>query len=126
MPPKKSNVHLNTARVEGGELYKRRCQSKAAVKKQKQRQQQRWIDVRDTLTSLIPTIKGSKGKVRTFEENKMIVLAIQASLKRLLKAYEKDNNLHIGWTMIEDEVSRDFHFSRKYVSEIRKNVSRYW
>ena len=120
MPPKKRNAYLKAVRGKGGESYKRRCRSQGVAKKRKQRYRKRWINLRDTLGSLIPTIKNSVGKVRTFEENKMIILAIHASLKRHLKAHEQDDNSPISWRIIGQEVSRDFHYKSQYVTKIRQ------
>ena len=120
MPPKKRKIQSKHASAKGGSAFKRLCRSKAAMKKYKQRERNRWIDMRDTFKSLLPTVENRKGRVRTYDENRMILLALFASLKRHVNSLIKGNIKDIKWIMIETEVSEDFHVRKNYVVEIRK------
>ena len=53
-------------------------------------------------------IKNSKGKTRTFEENRMILLALKAALRRRLEGEEDKRK--IIWSAIDREVASDFGY----------------
>ena len=104
----------------GNQSIKRKSRSKEAMKKQQQRERKRWIDISETFQAMIPTLENRKGRVRSYKENRMIILALYASLNRHIKSKNNDENKSIYWRLIEEEVSNDFHIRLNYVIEIRK------
>ena len=65
------------------------------------------------------TLKNPQGHNRTFEDNKMILLALWAALNRRISLLNVNQETTINWRSIEDEVGRDFHVSNKYVHDLR-------
>ena len=69
-----------------------------------QRRAQRWkstLDVLDTIShQLVPT----KGKEKTNEQEKRILMVVIAYVRRNL-----ETNKQFTWTYIEQEVARDLH-----------------
>lgn len=53
-------------------------------------------------------VKNPNGRGRTLDENKLLILAIRANLKRAVKKLEIDEPT-INWRSIEDEVADDLH-----------------
>ena len=66
--------------------------------------------------------KNSQGKSRTFEENRLLIFALQASLKRQLEkvARSQAEIMSINWSGIEQEVSTYFHVRREHVTALRR------
>ena len=77
----------------------------------------RWVSLHEDLDFFAAGVKNSRGRSRTFEENKMIVLALKATLRMALEYWDKTK---ISWTALESRVSEDFCYRRKTVTEIRK------
>ena len=69
---------------------------------------------------MIPTLENRKGRVRSYKENRMVILALYALFKRYFKYMNDTNNKSILWREIEEEVSNDFHIRLNYVIEIQK------
>ena len=117
MPPKKRKIQSKTAAVKSVTAAKRKSRSQEAVKKQKQRAKRHWHDVLESFTLMTSSLENRKGRVRSYEENRMLLLAINASLRR---AVEANNNQQISWRSIEEEVAKDFRTRLNYVIELRK------
>lgn len=119
-PTKRSNQSI-VASAKGGTAKKRKARSKGAVKKQQQRIRKGWIDTFDRFESLSERIKNNQGKNRTFEENKVLLFAIKAALKRSLDRNKDDvYNTTINWREIESEIARDFCVKLSHVIDLRK------
>ena len=109
---RKSKRALALARAtEAAEKKARLSRSIEATKKRQQRRRANWESQLKVFESFEAGLCNEKGKQRTFEENKMLLLALQASLRRRLERGE-DN---ISWRIIEDEVARDFHVGHDYI-----------
>jgi hypothetical protein len=66
----------------------------------------------------VETVKSPNGKSRSFEENKLFILALRATLRRRIEAIEEKrlSPLKLSWTsIVEEEVARDFHVGREYI-----------
>ena len=62
------------------------------MKKQQQRERKRWIDISETFQAMIPTLENRKGRVRSYKENRMVILALYALLNRHVKSMNDGNN----------------------------------
>jgi hypothetical protein len=102
---------------------KRRWQSQtaAATKRRKERVAKYWREVLESIGVASETVKSPNGKSRTFEENKIFVLAIRATLRRQCEAVIEGrmDPWKMSWTSIEKEVAKDFHVGHSYVTKIR-------
>lgn len=117
MPRKRpSSRQTMKATAAAAAAKRRKSQSRDAERMRKKRREDKWRDDLNTFESLTSSFYSKKGKSRTFEENKMIILAMKASLKRRLKS----GNELISWHCIENEVSKDFGFDRNAVYDLRK------
>jgi hypothetical protein len=69
----------------------------------------------------VETVKSPNGKSRSYEENKLFILALRATLRRQIEAIQENrlSPLKLSWTLIEEEVARDFHVGREYISKVR-------
>ena len=65
-------------------------------------------------------IEKKKGRVQSYKENCILLLAINASLGRAVKA-SSDNNHYLSLRLIEEEVAEDVHVQLNYVIELRKH-----
>ena len=63
-------------------------------------------------------IKNPRGKTRSFEENKMLLLALNAALKRRMGAVV--DKRYVKWSAIDNEVAADFGYCLQHVMDIRK------
>jgi hypothetical protein len=80
-----------------------------------------WEERLDEYDALSTTVYNAKGKTRTFEENKLIVLGIRYALKKYLEMVELGYNiLDLNWTLIEIEVAKAFKVKQEHVSSLRK------
>ena len=90
---------------------KRRKQSESMrllgqrIKKRQYRARKRWEETYKLMEDYSGGIKNSKGKTRTFEENRMILLALKAALRRRLEGEEDKRK--IIWSAIDREVASD-------------------
>jgi ribosome-associated translation inhibitor RaiA len=65
---------------------RRQSQTAAATKRRKERAAKYWREELESIDVASETVKSPNGKSRTFEENKIFVLAIQATLCRQCEA----------------------------------------
>ena len=63
---------------------KAKCRSKEATRKRYDRRFQKWMSTQQTLAFFWEGLKNPKGKCRTMAENRFLILAVIASLKRRL------------------------------------------
>ena len=63
------------------------------------------------------SLKNSNGRSRGYSENRIILLALAATMHRHLS--EKDIQ-DVNWTSMENEVAQDLCLSSLYVKELRK------
>jgi hypothetical protein len=99
-----------------------RCSQGAnATKHRVQRSAKYWREELDYFDEGVLTVKAPNGKSRSFEENKLFILALRATLRRQIEAIEEKSlsPLKLSWTSIEEEVARDFHVGRTYISKVR-------
>ena len=71
----------------------------------KKRANERWEYIYKDFEEYAVSIKNPKGKTRSFEENKMLVLGMKAAHKRRL---ESVNLTKISRTSIDREMTEDF------------------
>ena len=107
MPLKKRKNQAKMAAVKSVTVAQRKSPLQEAVKKQKQRPKRHWHDFLESFTMMTSSIENKKGRVWSYEENCMLLLAINAFLGRAVKA-NSDTNQHISWQSIEEEVVNDF------------------
>ena len=74
----------------------------------------RWEDAFSAFSEACEGIRNQKGRSRGSEENKLLLLAMCASLKRHIKAARDDKHeaLSIRWSAIEHEVAEDFFVAK--------------
>jgi hypothetical protein len=100
---------------------RRQSQTAAATKRRRERATKYWREELESIDVASETVKSPNGKSQTFEENKIFILAIRATLRRQCKAVIEGqmDPLKMSWTSIEKEVAEDFHVGRSYVTKIR-------
>ena len=89
------------------------------LRKGKLKREQYWNNVLDEFNSIAGSIKNRRGRARGYEENRMVVLAINTSMRGAITA-NRNNNEQISWRKIEEEVAHDFHLRLNYLIELRK------
>ena len=120
MPPKRRKARLKEILQKGNETIKRKSRSKRAIQKQQQREKKRWMDLRDTFRVMIPTLENRRGRVRTYKENRMVILALYASLNRHESSMLDSHHNSVSWRAIEEEVSKDFHVRLNHVIDLQQ------
>ena len=97
--------------------------AKSKAKKEKERKLLRkgkgWRRLLEEFDSLSTSLKNPKGESRSFEENKMLILALRAGLRRRVRELNLDPEATINWTSIENEVARYFLVGNKLVHDLR-------
>ena len=76
----------------------RSSRSSGAMRMRKKRANERWEYIYKDFEEYAVSIKNPKGKTRSFEENKMLVLGMKAALKRRLESVDPTK---ISWTSID-------------------------
>jgi hypothetical protein len=101
---------------------RRRSRTAHASKKNKERLANSWRNQLEVFSDFCQEIKNPNGRSRTLEENKLLILALRAYLRRKVESMNKGNLYPsaITWTSIEEEVARDFCVGREYLTEIRR------
>ena len=66
-------------------------------------------------------LKNPKGKIRTIEENKMILLLLKAELEEEIKKIKQSKDCKINWCYLELMVSKKLCVKATHVSFLRKN-----
>ena len=98
-------------------------EAKSKAKKEKERKLIRkgkgWRRLLEEFNSLSSSLKNPNGESRSFEENKMLILALRAGLNRRVRELNLDPEATINWTSIENEVARDFFVGNKLVHDLR-------
>ena len=111
------NRRRTMAATEAAATKKRRLsESKEAKKKRKQRLRAFWNTQWQKLDAVSNDIRGETGKSRSFEEMRLLLLAIKAALKQ--RIFEKEEK--ISWRQIDEEVAEDFRVGRMYISDLRR------
>jgi hypothetical protein len=106
-------------------VHKRRrlSQSLHASKKRKECKANVWRNQLEVFKGLKEEIKNPKGRSRTLEENKLLLLALLRELDQRVESMN-NGNVHpssITWTSIEETVARDFCVDRAILTELRRN-----
>ena len=78
------------------------------------------MDLFDTFRVMILTLENRRGRVRTYKENRMVILALYASLNRHVSSMLDSHHNSVSWRAIEEEVSKDFHVRLNYVIDLQK------
>lgn len=106
---------------------KRQKKSKGATKAKlaKKSDLEHWVNQVAIFTDLAYELKNPKGRSRSFEENKLILLATAAELRRQVDKYNNDpdvkpNEVKITWTEVEKAVASDFRVGWEHVHDLRK------
>jgi hypothetical protein len=100
---------------------RRQSQTAAATKRRRERAAKYWREELESIDVALETVKSPNGKSQKFEENKIFVLAIRATLRRQCKAVVEGRMdlLKMSWTSIEKEVAKDFHVGLSSVIKIQ-------
>ena len=96
---------------------KRKSRGIAAKRERLRRATNRWEGFHEDLELYSDGVINSSGNSRSFEECKMIVLALKSALSTALAYWEHTD---ITWTALEKRVAEDFHWKRLHITEIRK------
>ena len=105
---------------------KRRLQQHAATicRKKSKRDDvfRHWKDTLERWEEMCTTLFNSNGRVRSYEENSMLLLAVKSKLASLLEYAKVDlDSVHdINWTSIDSSISKDFKVRKEAVSLLRK------
>jgi len=70
-------------------VKKRRSRTKEAVRKQVDRKEKKWEDTLLKFESFADGLCNERGRSRTLEENKLLLLALKAALKRRVESKER-------------------------------------
>jgi hypothetical protein len=103
---------------------KRRRHSRRAhaSKKRKKRLANSWRNQLEVFSDFCQEIKNPNGRSRTYEENKLLILALRAYLRQKVKSMN-EGDLHpssITWRSIEEAVAGDFFVRREHLTELRR------
>ena len=91
-----------------------------------------WHANHSSLDEMADSLKNPKGKTRDILENKMMLLALIAALRRALEAVEHNNKpiSSVTQSAIEQEVARDFFCNQTSMLAKRGNkvliVTQFW
>jgi hypothetical protein len=80
-----------------------------------------WQERSKVLDCLSDSIYNSKETVRTFEENKLLVLGIRIWLNNYLRLVEYGFDIRVvTWTLIDSEVAKGHKVKREHITDLRK------
>jgi hypothetical protein len=99
---------------------KRRSQSLNAAKRHVCKLKNIWHGIYDDFND--GSLANSKGRSRTFEENRIVLLSLKMLLLERLELVEEGKRkiYEITWTSIEDRVSQQLGVTREHVTALRK------
>lgn len=100
---------------------RRHSQTVHATKKRKERKANIWRNRLEVFSELKEIIKNPKGRSRTLEENKLLLLALYRELRQRVESMD-NGALHpssITWTYIEETVAHDFCVKKEHLTELR-------
>jgi transposase/ribosomal protein L30E len=85
----------------------------------------RWREALAQMDTNTEGVGGGTGRVRTFQENSLILLAVKSVLGIWLDSCEAGsmNIEDITWTKLEKRVAKDFKVGAQFVAELRKGLS---
>ena len=89
------------------------------MRKRQEKAKKRWQETAAEFEEYTTHIKNPKGKSRTFEENKMLLLALKASLRRQMEA--ETDKTKVSWSAIDREVAEDFGCKLSHLVDIRQH-----
>eukprot|EP00547_Thalassionema_nitzschioides_P012115 CAMPEP_0194259496 /NCGR_PEP_ID=MMETSP0158-20130606/43728_1 /TAXON_ID=33649 /ORGANISM="Thalassionema nitzschioides, Strain L26-B" /LENGTH=140 /DNA_ID=CAMNT_0038999315 /DNA_START=74 /DNA_END=493 /DNA_ORIENTATION=+ len=101
---------------------KRQSRTAAATSQRYRRSLNVWTEKEGEFTALCDIIRNPKGRTRGIEENKLLLLALRAGMKRRIAAATETRSLatQITWTDIEQEVAEDFGVGKKCLAQLRQ------
>ena len=97
---------------------KRKSRTEEAKRKQHERKVQRFRSYHNVFDLLSQGLINPQERCRSFEETKLLLLAIKASLRRTLTL---DDKVAIRWYQIEEEVQKDLEVEIHYMRELRES-----
>ena len=115
-PPTKRRKHLlqnSRALSASGRLEKQ-------VLKRKEASVEKWEIISENFSAHKESLANPKGKHRTFEENKMLLLALRGVLDANLSRLKLGEQENFNWTSIEREVAKTFQVGLEYVNNLRR------
>jgi hypothetical protein len=115
-PPAKRQKHLKEASFAAATDRK----AKEQTERRKQAVVVKWEGISGNLAAKKETLTNRSGKARTFEENKMLLLALRVFLDFHLKMVNLGVQDAIIWTTVENEVASLFGARRGCVAELRQ------
>ena len=81
---------------------------------------EKWETIYDNFSEQKDSLANPKGKQRTFEENKMLLLALRGALDAHLNRMKLGVQESLTWTTIEKEVATTFQVGPAYVKNLRR------
>ena len=119
--PKQSKQarHLLKARSGAQNEKKWKARNYEAIRKRKFRKQVLWANMSCYFNSMRDSLKNPSGRSRGYEENMLVLLAINATMNRHLAAIDIGD---VNWSQIELEVSTDFCIRLEYVQMLSKAI----
>jgi hypothetical protein len=87
---------------------KRKSRTKEAIRKRRTRKWKQWKTNQQILEAFSGELKNPPGSSRSTAENKILLLAVRATVRRVLASAKIENIMTISWHSIEEEVARDF------------------
>ena len=94
--------------------------TKLALERRRQRLLKRWREKSANLEMMSTNLTNQKGKTRTVEEKKLVLLLVKATLKREIGNSQFQKSLDLYWTKIDVQVARDLHMKQEDVTSLRK------
>ena len=94
--------------------------TKLALERRRQRLLKRWREKSANLEMMSTNLTNQKGKTRTVEEKKLVLLLVKATLKREIGNSQFKKSLDLYWTKIDVQVPRDLHMKQEDVTSLRK------
>ena len=110
---KNQRKHLENAHNAKSNTKRRLSRSHSAVARREQRRTKWWKSTLDVLDTVLHQLVPTKGKEKTNEQEKMILMVVIAYVRQNIEM-----NKQFTWTLIENEVARDLHIRSNYVSQL--------
>ena len=113
---------ITSKRMPKSSKRKRLCRSMRAIQKRQERKANVLLEELALFEELSLGITNPKGRTRGFEENKLLLLATLAELKRRINNTDGSKKAisQLCWTDVECQVAEDFHVRREYITDLRK------
>ena len=103
---------------------RRASQSSLATNRYKVKLTNIWKGIAEEFDDHVPSLRNPRGRSRTLDENKLVLLIMRGILRFSLAQIEEGTMdvYNMSWTMIEESTAETVHMKREHVTELRKQL----